>query len=122
MDLTRFRAASAQVGAQWAKDPKATLATMIKVLIGFTIVGGVIGTVLGLLLGDAWTKTGPLTWGVNFAYVTFWFDGMITASWLIAASLFKPTARGCLSLLILLAALVYMAWTIVLAPTFSFIR
>jgi hypothetical protein len=121
-DLTRLRERSAAVGRAWVEDPKGTLAAMVKVLIGFTIVGGVIGTVLGLILGDAWTKTGALTWGVNFAYVAFWFDSLITASWLIAVAFYKPTRRGLLVLLILLAALIYMAWTFVVAPTFSFMR
>ena len=111
--MDRVRGRWANVGALWVEDPHGTLASMIKVLTGFTIVGGVIGIVLGAVLGDAWTKTGPLTWGVNFAYVAFWVFGMMTAAGLMGVSLVKPTKRGTLVLLILVVALVYMLWTFV---------
>jgi hypothetical protein len=112
-DLPRVRAAWANVGEYWAHDPHGTLASMVKVLTGFTIVGAIIGLVLGVLLGDAWTKTGPLTWGVNFAYVSFWVFGFMIAAGLIGVSLVKPTKRGTLVLVILLASLVFMLWTFV---------
>lgn len=118
MDLTRVRAAAERFGEEWRINPRASLAAMIKVTIGFTVLGGIIGTVLGLVLGNGWTRTGALTWGINGAYITFWFDGMLNASMLMGVSLVKPTARGCLVLLIFLVALVYMGWFIVLGPAF----
>lgn len=118
-DLTGVRIAAERFGNEWRADPGAALAAMVKVTVGFTILGGVIGTVLGLLLGDKWTKTGALTWGINGAYLVFWFDGMLNASMLLGASLTKATVRGCLVLLILVAALVYMGWFVVLGPAFS---
>lgn len=119
MDLSKVRAAAERFGDAWRADPRRALAAMIKEIIGYTILGGVIGTVLGLLLGDTWTMTGALTWGINGAYLVFWFDGMINASMLLGAWLTKRTARGGLVLLILVAALVYMGWFVVLGPAFS---
>jgi hypothetical protein len=109
MDLSGVREAAAQTSQQWAKDPDATLKSMLKVIVGSTVIGGVIGALI---------SGGDIGQAVTFAKVFFWLvAGVVCLPVITGASLSgRGTRRGWLTILFLGGLVVYMAWKDVLYP------
>jgi hypothetical protein len=110
LDLTEFKESAAEVGREWGKDPDATLKGMLKVMAGFTILGGILGAIAGSFLHDGglW-----LSWAKAF----FFFASIIYVPMIIGATIVgRGTARGCLTIVFLGGLSVWMVWTYVLYP------
>lgn len=102
--------ASVEVGAEYAKDPDAAVKSWLRVLLAFTVLGGV----LGFFVGN-WLHDGGL-W-LSYAKFFFFFDGLLVTSWLLAATLMgRATKRGTLTLLFVGGSVAFMIWSYMLYP------
>jgi hypothetical protein len=102
-DMSRTRAASARVGELWVQDPDGTMKSMLRVILGFTVVGGVAGFAVGTWLNDS------SLW-LTYAKFFFWFSGLVITSMLLGVTLVRQgTRRGTLTIIFLGGTLVVMA-------------
>ena len=102
-DMSGVRSASANVGALWVKDPDGTMKSMLRVILGFTVVGGVVGFVVGNWLNDS------SLW-LSYAKFFFWFAGLVITSMLLGVTWVRQgTRRGTLTIIFLGGTLIVMA-------------
>lgn len=109
LDLTQFKESAAGVGREWAKDPDRTVKGILKVMAGFTILGGVLGALVG-----SWLHDGGL-W-LSWAKAFFFFASIIYVPMIVGATLVgRGTARGCLTVVFLGGMTVFLVWTYVIS-------
>jgi hypothetical protein len=111
MDLSGVRSAAAGMGTEWAKDPDRTLKWMLVVWFGFTVLGGILGFLVG-----SWLHDGGL-W-LSYAKVFFFFASIIYVPAILGATLVgRATARGCLTIVFLGGLSAFFVWTYALYPS-----
>ena len=68
-----------KTGEEWADNPNKTLAGMVRILFGSTVVIGLLVAGVAWVLGPSWAES-PLSWGLIAGGVWFWLLGLMTAA------------------------------------------
>lgn len=108
-DTTKTYEANIEVGKVWVQNPNKVLNRMLLLLLGATVVFGLIGFALASFLGPKWTPS-PTAWAIQFATVAFWLTGAIIWAQMLGGMLGRRTRRTVVVWLVLSLVLGVMLW------------
>lgn len=109
-DLPGVRKASRQTAIAWQANPDRTLKILLAQILGFSV----LGAVLGYLAGNLLQNNG--LW-LSYAKVFFFFAIIANVPPIVGVTIRgRGTARGCLTIVFMGGMAVWMAWTYALYP------